>query len=56
MIVPAAVRQDTAIDTKIDDEEDQQDEEDHCGDANDDDLSCGQESPEKFTGCNLMAS
>ena len=40
IVTPAALGQDTAIDTEVDDEENKEDEEDDRGDTDDDDLSC----------------
>merc|ERR1719318_309027 len=41
----AALRQHTAVHAQVDAEENQEDEKDDCGDADDDDLHCCQESP-----------
>ena len=45
---PAALGQDTSIDTDVDGEEDKEDEEEDSGDADDDDLKCAQECPAKY--------
>ena len=42
---PAALGQDTSIDTEVDGEEDKEDEDEDGGDADDDDLNCAQECP-----------
>ena len=41
-VAPAALGQDTSIDTEVDGEEDKEDEEDDGGDTDDDDLNCCQ--------------
>ena len=48
MTILAALGKNAAIDAEIDDEEDSEDKDDDGDDANDYDLHCCQESPEKL--------
>ena len=47
-LLPAALGQDTSIDTEVDGEEDKEDEEENSGDTDDDDLKRGQECPAEY--------